>query len=88
MAKYKHNQPYYELHLSQLPEETVRVFSFQGEENISRLFKYRIELISDDPELDPDSILNKKATFLMNRGDAEHQNMSLTMPNWFPGCGG
>lgn len=71
MVTYKHNEPYYELHLSQLPEDTVRVFSFQGEENISRLFKYRIELISDDPEIDPNSILNQKATFVMNRGDED-----------------
>ncbi len=69
MVTYKHNQPHYELHLSELPENTVHVFEFQGEEQISRLFKYRIDLISNDPELDPKDILNKKATFIMNRGD-------------------
>jgi len=71
MVTYKHNEPYYELHLSQLPEDTVRVLSFQGEEHISRLFVYSFELLSNDPELDSSSILNKKATFVMNRGDEE-----------------
>jgi len=71
MVKYKHNQPYYELRLSGLPEDAVRVISFKGEEQISRLFKYRIQLFSDDPDLDVSSILNKKATFVMNRGDED-----------------
>ncbi len=71
MAKYKHNQPHYELHFSELPEDTVNVLSFQGEEQISRLFKFHIELLSDNPEIDPNSILNKKATFVMNRGDED-----------------
>jgi uncharacterized protein involved in type VI secretion and phage assembly len=56
MVTYKHNEPYYELNLSELPEKTVHVLSFQGEEEISRLFKYRIDLISKDPELDPKDI--------------------------------
>jgi type VI secretion system secreted protein VgrG len=71
MVTYKHNEPYYELHLSELSEDAVHVFSFQGEEQISRLFKYCIELISSDAELDPKDILNKKASFVMNRGDED-----------------
>jgi type VI secretion system secreted protein VgrG len=71
MVKYRHNQPYYELHLSQLAEDAVRVLSFQGEESISRLFRYRIELLSEDPDLDPAEILNQPATFVMNRGDED-----------------
>jgi len=76
MVTYKHNEPYYELNLSELPEKTVHVLSFQGEEEISRLFKYRIDLISKDPELDPKDILNKKATFVMNRGDEDPININ------------
>lgn len=71
MVTYRHNQPYYELHLSELPENTVHVMSFQGEEHISRLFKYGIDLVSSDPELDPKDILNKKGTFVFNRGDED-----------------
>jgi len=71
MVTYKHNEPYYELNLSDLPEKTVHVLSFKGEEEISRLFKYRIDLISKESDLDPKDILNKKATFVMNRGDED-----------------
>jgi type VI secretion system secreted protein VgrG len=71
MVTYKHNAPYYELNLSDLPAKTVHVLSFQGEEEISRLFKYRIDLISKEQDLDPKDILNKKATFVMNRGDED-----------------
>jgi type VI secretion system secreted protein VgrG len=76
MVTYRYNQPYYLLNLSELPEKTVHVLSFQGEEEISRLFLYRIELISQDPELDPKDILNKKATFVMNRGDEDPININ------------
>jgi len=75
MVRYRHNRPYYELHFSQLEEDAVRVLSFQGEESISRLFRYRIELISEDPALDPADILNQQATFVFNRGDEDPVNI-------------
>ena len=71
MVTYKHNQLYYELHFSDLDEDTVNVLSFEGEEEISNLFEYRIELVSKDPELDSLKILNKAATFILNRGDED-----------------
>ena len=69
MVEYKHNEPYYRLQFSELPEDTINVLSFEGEENISRLFEYRFELLSDDPELEAVDILNKPATFLITRED-------------------
>jgi type VI secretion system secreted protein VgrG len=71
MVEYKSNQSFYQLHFSELDEEAVKVLSFEGEENISRLFEYRIELVSNSPELDAKSILNKKATFFLTRGGEE-----------------
>lgn len=71
MVKYKHNQPHYELQLAEIDEGVLRVLSFEGEEAISRPFRYRIELLSDDPEVDPAKILNKSATFVLNRGDED-----------------
>ncbi len=71
MVHYKHNEPYYELKLINLPEGSVKVLAFKGEEAISRLFCYKIELVSDDPELDPGDILNQKASLVMNRGDED-----------------
>ena len=71
MVTYKHNQLYYELYFSDLDEDAVKVLSFEGEEEISSLFEYRIELVSKDPEMDSSKILNKTATFILNRGDEE-----------------
>ncbi len=71
MFHYKSNQPLYQLHFSELEENAVKVLSFEGEESISRLFEYRFELVSEDPELDAKSILNKKATFTLTRGEDE-----------------
>ena len=71
MVVYKHNQPYYELHFADLAEDAVNVLSFEGEEEISGLFEYKIELVSKDPELDSAKILNNAATFIMNRGDED-----------------
>lgn len=71
MLQYKSNEPLYKLHFSELDENAVKVFSFEGEENISRLFEYRFELVSEDPELDAKSILNKKATFTLTRGEED-----------------
>ncbi len=69
MLHYKSNQPLYKLRFSELSEDAVKVFYFEGEESISRLFEYRFELVSEDPELDAKNILNKKATFTITRGE-------------------
>ena len=71
MLKYKANEPYYKLKFDALPEDAVHVYSFDGEEAISRLFQYRFELISDDPEINAQDILNKNATFIQTRGDED-----------------
>ena len=71
MVSYKHNEWYYKLNLSVLGEDAVHILSFEGEENISRLFSYQLDLVSTEADLDPDDILNKGATFLIMRGDEE-----------------
>jgi type VI secretion system secreted protein VgrG len=69
MINHKFNQPFYELHFSGLKEDAVRVLSFEGEEQLSSLFEYRIKLVSEDPALDSSKILNNNATFILNRGE-------------------
>jgi type VI secretion system secreted protein VgrG len=69
MVKHKHNKPYFELKLSQLPDDTFGVVAFHGQEEISRLFSYRFDLLSEETEIDPVDVLDKKATFLIHRGD-------------------
>ncbi|MCH8034902.1 MAG: type VI secretion system tip protein VgrG [Bacteroidetes bacterium] len=71
MVTYNYNQPYYDLQFSDLDKDAVKVLSFEGEEKISDLFEYRINLISEDPALDSSKILNKPASFILNRGDED-----------------
>jgi len=71
VIEYLSNEPLYKLHFSELAEDAVNVVAFEGEESISRLFEYRLQLVSADPALDAKKILNKKATFTLSRGDEE-----------------
>ncbi len=71
MVDYKHNEPYYKLKFSELEEDAVHVYGFEGHESISRLFEYRIELLSQDPEIDATQILNKKASLIFTRGEED-----------------
>ncbi len=45
--------------------------AFDGEEALSELFSYRLELMSPDDALDADKILGKKVTFTVFRADAD-----------------
>ncbi len=65
MVDYRYNEPYYKLIFSELPEDALRVRSFEGEEGISQLFEYRFELVSEDAEIEAADVLNKKATFII-----------------------
>ncbi len=65
----KFNQPFYKLHFAEIDDDKFGVVSFEGEEEISRLFEYRIVLASGDPKLDSAKILNKPATFTLTRTD-------------------
>jgi len=71
MVTYNYNKPYYDLQFSDLEKDAVHVLSFEGKEKISDLFEYRINLISEDPALDSSKILNKPASFILNRGDED-----------------
>lgn len=75
MVKHKYNKPYYEIEFSNLDKEGIHVLSFEGEEKLSGLYEYKIDLISDDPELDSSKVLNKPVTFILNRGDEDPINI-------------
>ncbi|HKB06663.1 MAG TPA: hypothetical protein VKF61_00130, partial [Candidatus Polarisedimenticolia bacterium] len=44
-----------------LEPDTLRVLDFQGEEKISRLFRYEINLTSDLPDIDLQAVLEQPA---------------------------
>ena len=69
MPEQKFNQPYYKIQLAELDDDIMGVVSFEGEEEISGLFEFRIQLASLDPKIDSAKILNKPATFTIIRPD-------------------
>jgi len=55
-----------------LSDENVEVMSFQGEEGISQLYRYEIQLKAPlDLDIDIDALLGESACFTINYGDEE-----------------
>ncbi|PAP81406.1 hypothetical protein B1759_08780 [Rubrivirga sp. SAORIC476] len=52
-----------------LSPETCRVVRFEGVETISQPYRFEIDLVSDDPEVDFEAVIDKAATLTMYRGD-------------------
>lgn len=75
MAEHKFNEPYYKLHFSDLEDDTFGVVSFEGEEEISGLYEYRIVIASYEKKLDSSKVLNKSATFTMIRPDGSKREI-------------
>lgn len=53
--------------------DVVKITAFEGEEALSRLFTYRLELLSEEENLDPNTILGKSVTFSCIRGDGSRR---------------
>ncbi len=69
MFKHEPNQPYYEIHLSDMNDKEMDVLSFEGKEKISGLYEYKVKIITKELSLDSSKILNRPATFTFMRGD-------------------
>ncbi len=69
MFKHEPNQPYYEIHLSDMNDKKMDVLSFEGKEKISGLYEYKVKIITKELSLDSSKILNRPATFTFMRGD-------------------
>ncbi len=82
MLEQKADQAYYKLHLSGIEDDSINVLSFEGEEKISELFEYRIEIISKDMNLDSSKILNKPATFTFERGVKDPEQIHGIISNF------
>lgn len=60
-----------------LGEDKLLLAGFRGEEQLSRLFSYELDLLSDDEAIDPKQIVGKPVSFMVRRADGE--------PRWFHG---
>ncbi|MDR1276661.1 MAG: type VI secretion system tip protein VgrG [Candidatus Accumulibacter sp.] len=52
-----------------LPEETMHVLRFTGEEGVNELFNFTIEIVSPNPGLDTGKLLSDRAVFSILRED-------------------
>ncbi len=52
-----------------LGEDVLLLVSFSGSEDMSRLFHYELELISDDPGIKPQDIVGTPVSWSVERGD-------------------
>ena len=50
-------------------DEIFQVLTFTGDEGISRLYEFNIELLSDNADADIDAILQQPATLTLSQGD-------------------
>src|SRR5512135_1783991 len=75
MPEQKFNEPYYKMHFAEIDDDVFGVVSFEGNEEISALFEYRIILVSADPKIDFSKILSKPATFTLIRTDQSTQEI-------------
>ena len=52
-----------------LPSDTFSVVNFQGSEGLSHIYRFEINLVSNDPEIDLDLVLNNPATLYLKPND-------------------
>ncbi len=82
MFKQNANQAYYSVHLSEIEDESISILSFEGEEKISGLFEYRIDIVSKDTALDSSKILNKPASLTFVRGEEDPEKIHGIISNF------
>jgi len=63
------NVSLYHFEPAELSADTFQVVRFSGTEGVSRVFRFELQLLSTDPDIDFGRMVNKAATFTMMRGD-------------------
>lgn len=48
-----------------LPEDTLLFYQMQGKEGLSELFEFKLELLSEKPDIEPESLLGESITIQM-----------------------
>jgi uncharacterized protein involved in type VI secretion and phage assembly len=64
------NQTTRHLGLSTALGEELCLTSFQGEEVFSQLFRFELQMISENVAIEPKSLIGTRATFSVKKGDA------------------
>ena len=75
------NEKKFSFKISGLPDETFFVLHFRGEEGLSRLSRFELDLVAETGELDLAALLKKPAelTIHADRGDVPVQGVVSEM---------
>ncbi|MBI4893678.1 MAG: type VI secretion system tip protein VgrG [Acidobacteria bacterium] len=68
---------------SPLGEDKFLVRALEGEEEISSLFRFQVELLSDDPYIDETALLGKTVTLAIRQADATSFRYFNGRVSWF-----
>ncbi len=68
MPEREANKARYFFEPAQLGPDTLQVARFVGRETLSQLFHFELELISEDPAIDFQAVINRPATLTLMRG--------------------
>ena len=68
-----------------LGEEKFLLMSMSGSEQISRLFYYQLEMLSEDPDVDPNLMLGERVTVSVELPDGGERNFDGVVSNFARG---
>ncbi|MHC4399530.1 MAG: type VI secretion system Vgr family protein [Planctomycetota bacterium] len=68
-----------------LGEDVLDLTGFSGQEEISRLFHYELDMISDDPAIDPAAVVGKNVTFSIELADGSPRCFNGFVSRFFAG---
>ena len=71
-----------------LPKDTFRVIRFKGEEGLSMVYEFEIELVSSEPELDLNDVVQNSAKLHIHRDEGDDMvfNGTSCARFWVKGC--
>jgi type VI secretion system VgrG family protein len=67
------NTPIFTLEIAGFSGPQPRVARFEGEERLTRPYRFEIDLVSDNDELDLDDLVGQEATFTLAQGEETRQ---------------
>ena len=71
MAEHKNNETHFYLFVSGLDSGALQVTDFRGIDRLNAPYRFAITVISSEPDIDPASVVNKRASLFIHR-DGEY----------------
>jgi type VI secretion system secreted protein VgrG len=65
------NEAMFRIRVEGVPDDELRVLRLRGEEGISQLFRFDVEIVSENPSIDFSSLIGKAAALEMSGADGD-----------------